>query len=366
MLGGTVDPGLGEHEGLREGIGHATGQGRHGVLLAVGVGVNAKSIDAHLGHPPQDVGPHVALQVGVELIHVGHHAVKPTVVEPGHIHVLAVRIHHHAAAVVGALRFREVPGPLVHPGAVDGVGEETVKVAPVVGHPIVDDANASRVGFTGQRFVVLQGAQSRVDPVAVCAGVAVVGRFGQIVFHDRRHPHGPDPQVAEVVQFAGHALEVAPVTGVHFGAVHTSLEHAGHIVVARITIRESVRHDEVHRRRLMPGVQAVLGQGRGHSKRHSDRFAAIPEHLQFHFARRRHAMDVQCHPNVSLQRSLAPSFQYHLVILTAHLGDVRPIGVGDQDFHPALLEVAPPVGWIDGCLRQTDEGTEYQGCDRHK
>ena len=117
---------------------------------AIRVGVNAKSIDAHLCHPPQNVGPHVALQVGVELVHVGHHAVKPAVVEPDDIHVLAVRIHHHAAAVVGALRFREVARPLVHPGAVDGVGEETVKVAPVVGHPIVDDADAARVGFTGQ------------------------------------------------------------------------------------------------------------------------------------------------------------------------------------------------------------------------
>ena len=302
----------------------------------------------------------------MKLVHVGHHSVKPTVVEPDDIHFLAVWIHHHAASVVGALGFRKVPRPLVYPRAVHRVGEETVKVAPVIGHPVVDDANAAGMCFTGQRLVVLKAAQPRVHPVAVGAGVAVVGGFIQIVFHHRRHPYGPDPQIAEIVQFARDALKVAPVAGIHLGAVHATLSHADHVIVAGIAIREPIRHDEVHRRGFMPGVQAVLGQGRGHPKGHPSRLAAIPKHLQFHLARGRHAMDVQRHPNVSWQRSLAPSFQHHLFILTSHLGDVRPIGVGDQHLNPALLEVAPPVRRFDGRLRQADNGTENQGCGSHK
>ena len=72
----------------------------------------------------------------------------------------------------------------------------------------------------------------------------------------------------------------------------------------------------------MPGVQAVWGEGEGVTPKDTRAaLPAIPKHLQFHLARGRHAMDVQRHPNVSWQRSLAPSFQHHLFILTSHLGD---------------------------------------------
>ena len=107
LFGRTIHPCLGKHERLRERLGDALGHGRHGILRAIRVRVNPESIDADLSHPPQDVGAHVALQVRVALVHVGHHSVKPTVVECRFIGPLSVWVDDHAAAVVGAFRFVE-------------------------------------------------------------------------------------------------------------------------------------------------------------------------------------------------------------------------------------------------------------------
>ena len=129
--------------------------------------------------------------------------------------------------------------------------------APVVGHPVVDHANPTPVGFLEQASCSRPKCPTEVDLVAVRACVAVVGGFGKVVFHDRRHPNGSDAQIFQIPQTIGHPLKVSTVPRVHLTSVHPAFLGAFDVVVVGIAVGKPVGHDQIHGWNRLPLVQPI-------------------------------------------------------------------------------------------------------------
>ena len=218
----------------------------------------------------------------------------------------------------------------------------------MVGHPVVDHANPTPVGFPSKLLVIVQGAQAWVDLVAVRACVAVVGRFGQVVFHDWRHPNGSDAQIFEIPQTIGHSLKVSTVPRVHLSAVHPAFLGAFDVVVVGIAVGKPVRHDQIHGRNRFPLVQPIASiQQRIHMEGDILLLASLGRHCQHNISRRFHAAHVQLNPNVTWQPCGSPSLDHHKLISACHPGHHAQFSPRHQHFNTSLLEVSPPIGRID-------------------
>ena len=199
-----------------------------------------------------------------------------------------------------------------------------------------------------KHFVVLQRTQPWVHLVTVGARVPVVRRPCQVVFHHRRHPNRAHAQLREVIQLRRHPFKVPAVPLVHLGAVGTTLQHALHVVVPNIAIREPVGHDQVHDRRFVPSVVpfAFLKMRldvpphlhgtpfcRGHRNRHVPSF--------------RHGTRFQRGPNVPRQGRRPPRFHDDFRARRKNLRHFMKGGRGDQHLNASAFQVAPPSRGID-------------------
>ena len=235
----------------------------------------------------------------------------------------------------------------------------------MVGHPIVHNANAAAVRFHDERFVVLERAEAGVHVVAVRAGVTVVGSPRKVIFHHGCHPNGAHPELFEVPQFGRHPAQVAAMPGVHLSPVHPAFTLAFDVVVVRVAIGKSVRHDEVHRWCGVPRIQSVVRKPRPHVEGDSAQLSLSGRDLQFDVAIFLDPGYVQVDPNVSGQRSFSPTSKGHVFISTLHPFNVSPTWIRGQDLNPTAFQVAPPARRVNGRLTHTCHGTHCDG-GQHK
>ena len=128
-----------------------------------------------------------------------------------------------------------------------GLGPVVEEVTGVVEHDVLHQVHPPRVKRPRQGAIVRQAAPMRIHllemfgPVAVVARV-VARRVDPLVGHRRRDPHRRGPQALDVIEAAHHAAQVASVVV----RLTPRLELASAlVVVARVTIVESVDHQKV-------------------------------------------------------------------------------------------------------------------------
>ena len=98
--------------------------------------------------------------------------------------------------------------------------------------------------------------------VIVRAGIAVVGEGAIVINGQRSRPDGRCAGLNNMIQFVDNTLYITTLTTVDIRFVGR-FEHAGHYVVGRITITETVRSDEINHiargKGFTPLVVATLG-----------------------------------------------------------------------------------------------------------
>ena len=87
-------------------------------------------------------------------------------------------------------------------------------------------------------------AEARIDAVIVTAGIAVIGLARLVVQQQRGVPDRCGAQVGDIVQMVHDAFDVASVAACEALTVHLVVR-VGRIVIGRIAVGETVRHDQV-------------------------------------------------------------------------------------------------------------------------
>ena len=203
--------------------------------------------------------------------------------------------------------------------------------------------------FVGQPPVFGIGSETRIHPVVVGGGVAVVGAeavvVGRIVLKDRGEPQCGDSQLVEVVEVLAYAFEVAAVTQgglrtvVHVGVESFQLvvvstsggETVGHEHVEHVGIGESHALVACHLARLELVVDSGLG--------------SLRRELQFHGAR---LCVAQVEVDQQIVRRVKPN---QTVNLNARVvgGDAFNVSDAlsvDHQLHRRVLQPHEPVGGI--------------------
>ena len=218
----------------------------------VGQRVLADSVEAAHAHPPERVLDDVAGCLLVVLVEVGQHVDEPA-------------CECRLLGLLGGVRVGERPdlpgvgevlllGP-VEPGRRRRVLEPVVVGPRVVGHLVLDQLEAARVGGVDQLAQLGHVPEALVDGVEVLGVVAVVARhrlavrdFLEVepvgVVVDRVEPDRGDAQVLQVREPVDHPLQVAAVKAAGLGAVE-QVRRARARVVGGIAVREAVGHDQV-------------------------------------------------------------------------------------------------------------------------
>ena len=139
------------------------------------------------------------------------------------------------------------------------VGEE---IARVVHHHVLHQRQAARVKRVGERPVVRQRAQMRIDGLEVARPVAVVAAVaGPPLVRDRwRDPHRGGAEAGDVIEPAAGAGEVAAAV---FRAVRRVVFAAALVVVRRVAVVEAVEHQEVDDLVAPVGLRARRTAGTG-------------------------------------------------------------------------------------------------------
>ena len=114
----------------------------------------------------------------------------------------------------------------------------------VVRHYVHDHLQALIVG-PGNIFLVLGiASETRIDPVVVTAGIAMVGLTVLVVHQERSAPDRGSSKVGDIVQMIDDSLKVAAMTTERTAAV-SQFEGIICVVVARVGIGKTVRIDKV-------------------------------------------------------------------------------------------------------------------------
>src|SRR6056300_624228 len=86
----------------------------------------------------------------------------------------------------------------------------------------------------------------RIYTIMIRNGISMVTVAFHVVFQYGVDPKCRCAQTFNVVQPHLYALQVSAMTGVRLGTVHTTLAHAGNVVVGGIAVVESVRSNQVY------------------------------------------------------------------------------------------------------------------------
>ena len=86
--------------------------------------------------------------------------------------------------------------------------------------------------------------EASVDVIIVRTSVTVVCRILQIIFNQRSTPDGCRTKFADVVEIIDDTLDITSVTSESLAAV-SLVRHSFHRVIGRVSVSETVRHDEI-------------------------------------------------------------------------------------------------------------------------
>ena len=115
----------------------------------------------------------------------------------------------------------------------------------MVQHHVPDDFNTALVALPDQGTELFIRTEAPVYPVVIGEGIAVVGVAQLVVFEFRIEPYGRHAQINQVIEVISDALQVAPMPA-HQGIPLQALQHARHVIVARIAIGKTIREDQIH------------------------------------------------------------------------------------------------------------------------
>ena len=175
-------------------------------------GVQPQPVHAH-SVPEIQRGEDRLAHTGIVVVEVGLMGIEPVpVVGAGHrvpCPVGRLEVLENDPGVRVALR-GVAPDIPVPPGAAGfgaaGALEPGMLIGGVVDHQLGDHPQAAAVGLGQEFFEIPQGAVGRMDVAVVGDVVAVVAQRARAKGHQ---PDGGDPEVLQVVELSGQALEIA-------------------------------------------------------------------------------------------------------------------------------------------------------------
>ena len=102
------------------------------------------------------------------------------------------------------------------------------------------------MGLANHMLVIVVRAQTRVDTVIVCGGIAVIRAVRHIVFKHRCKPDGSHANAVDIAKMLFDAAYIAAVTAVRIHTVgfDTVLQRS-HVVVRRVAIGKAVGHNQI-------------------------------------------------------------------------------------------------------------------------
>ena len=213
----------------------------HHIEIGIRMRILSDTVDPSIFNPPDTVLDQVRSHVPVTLVQVGHRLGKPAVyifyfvvirtVSVGLRHRLVTGLHEiilEVEPVVGRFIFKE----------------EMFASAVVKDHIHYDLQSLimSRANQLAKLFII---TEARIDFIIISNGIPVIGAFGHIVLQDRIQPNSGNAQVGEIIQMIGYPFQVTSVAGIHIRTIHFRLAHSRNDIILRITVGETIGHDQV-------------------------------------------------------------------------------------------------------------------------
>ena len=177
----------------------------------------------------------------VALVQVGHRLCEPAVYIFNFVVIRTVGVGLRHRLVTGLhemiLEVKPVIGRFI--------GKEEMFASAVVKDHIHYDLQTFIMGGTNQLAKLFIITEARIDFIIIRNGIPVIRTFGHIVLQDRIQPDGGNAQVGEIIQMIGYPFQVTSVTGIHIRTIHFRLAHSGNDIILRITVGETIGHDQV-------------------------------------------------------------------------------------------------------------------------
>ena len=173
-------------------------------------------------------------------IHIRHTWHEPAALLNAQIAFRGVRVHIGRETDVSSGVGRE----LVYPVAERQVPHPPMLCTAVICHDVHYHLEALFVSSIHHLAIHLVVSETRVDMIIVRAGIAVIRLMLLVVFEERCRPEDRSSQVGNVIQIVYDAPDVAAVPAEEFVFV-SRLESARIAVVKRVSISETVRHNQI-------------------------------------------------------------------------------------------------------------------------
>lgn len=144
---------------------------------------------------------------------------------------------------------------IFHPG---------IQRADMVGDHVEEDLHVLLVRGVDQLLVVRKGAEMRIDGVKIDGAVAVIAR-GRSIFDDGREPKRGDAEILQIREMRLDATQITAMIGTWIAAIVRVREFLW-LVVGRITVGETVGHDEVQdvvERKTLIAAENLFAGGQG-------------------------------------------------------------------------------------------------------
>ena len=201
----------------------------------------------------------------VALVEVGHGGYKPSVYSVLQVVVADVRVvhrcqaevrHHVALGIVIPVLRRHILHPrVVRPRVIENHIHHHLHPAPV---SLVDKGG-----------VLLVGAETRVNPVVIRCGIAVIASAGHVVLKHRAQPYRRHAQRIEIAQMLVNTLNITAMPSIGIVAVGPHREvHRRHSVLRTLAclcpfpslavdlpLRKPVRHKQIQH---IAGIKARI------------------------------------------------------------------------------------------------------------
>ena len=198
--------------------------------------------------------------MGITLVQVGHGRHEPPVNRFLHIHLRGIGVEYGRQLVTGLQEARpcgvacslRLGKPLgkVQPVLARQVGHPGMFKAAMVENHVHHHLQPFLMCLVNQFPIVGIGTETRIHPIVVCGGIAVIGReavlvVGRIVFQHGCEPQGRHAQLLEIVQVLSDAFQIPAMTQGGLCAVFLVGVHALHLRVVVVALCKAVGHEHI-------------------------------------------------------------------------------------------------------------------------
>ena len=196
------------------------------------------SINASILNPPDAVLNQISRHMPVLLIQIRHASTKPSVKECFLLCLRSMRIHHRPFQMTSRLEFSII----IEPVFCWHILQPPMSTATMVENHVHHHLHAHTMCLIYQFTVFLIRAESGVNLVIVCSGVAMIRPSWLSVFKYGIEPYSCEPEVLNIVQMIDNASHIATVTCPAAGSIHLDVIE---FIIRRVSIGKSVWSDEV-------------------------------------------------------------------------------------------------------------------------